>query len=277
MWVRAWALISERREYHRTEAVAAPAGDIAADGVSVVVKKVPCIRIDGRSRTQEARVLAEEAPVAIFVNGRHATTTTLSPVGLEEFVTGYLYTDEIESIKVDENRISVLTKNLFKRIGTKKTVLSGCGGSVSYIDTEKLPSIRSEATFSIEVIRAAIQDLLASVDRAETCSRDAVGLACDEGIVVRSEDIISDNALDRAIGYGLRNGIDFATTFAVNTACTSSEMIRKCLIADIPLIVSKNPPTALAVELAEETGLCVAESDGTVIAVYAHAERIEGI
>jgi len=58
----------------------------------------------------------------LFVNGRHMTTAILSPARFEDFITGYLYTeeiirnvDEIESVRIEENRISVLTRNLFKR------------------------------------------------------------------------------------------------------------------------------------------------------------------
>ena len=90
-----------------------------------------------------------------FVNGRHMTTAILSPARFEDFITGYLYTeeiirdvDEIESVRIEENRISVLTRNLFKRVSTKKTILSGCGGAVSYIDTEKLPTINSDLIIS---------------------------------------------------------------------------------------------------------------------------------
>ena len=95
--------------------------------------------------------VVEEVPVALFVNGRHAMTAMMSPVQLEDFVTGYLFTEqiikgveEIESIRIEKNRISVITKNLFKVLGPKKTILSGCGGSVSYIDAEKLPRIKSD-------------------------------------------------------------------------------------------------------------------------------------
>jgi len=88
----------------------------------------------------------EESPYALFINGRHAMTAMMSPGRLEDFVTGYLFTeqiikapDEIESIKIEQNRISVITKNLFKVLGPKKTILSGCGGNTSFIDTASAP------------------------------------------------------------------------------------------------------------------------------------------
>ena len=48
--------------------------------------------------------------------------------------------------------MSVITKNLFKVLGPKKTILSGCGGSTSFIDTEKLPKITSDYVISPQKI-----------------------------------------------------------------------------------------------------------------------------
>lgn len=236
-------------------------------------KRIACIRIGGGSAAHDA---AEEAPTAIFVNGRHLTTVTLSPGGFEDFITGYLYTeeiigsaDEIESVRIEGNRISVITKNVFKRVSVKKTILSGCGGAVSYIDTRKLPAIDSDLMVSVPEVEAAV---------AAPGPLDAVALAGGGRIVARAEDLDRHNALDRVIGRGLQDGLDFSRTVAVGTGTVTSEMVRKCLIAGIPVLVSTGIPTALAVEVAEETGLCIVGSAGTPeMAIYTHAERITGI
>lgn len=249
----------------------------AAREVKDMFKKITCTRIGGGQCTRDT---AEEAPVAVFVNGRHMTTVALSPGGLQDFITGYLYTeeiiknaDEIESVKIEENRISVITKNIFKRVSAKKTILSGCGGAVSYIDTQKLPTIDSDLMVSVPEIEGAVAAL-----RASAGGIDAVVLADGGRIIARSEDLDRHNALDRVIGYGLGNAVDFSRTFAVCTGIITSEMARKCLVAKIPVLVSTEPPTALAAEIAEETGLCIVGSAGTPdMAVYAHAERIAGI
>ena len=118
---------------------------------SPMYRSLPCTRVDGETVEEGVHEVVEEIPIALFVNGRHAMTAMMSPVNLEDFVTGYLFTeqiikniDEIESIKIEKNRISVITKNLFKVLGPKKTILSGCGGSTSFIDVEKLPRIHSD-------------------------------------------------------------------------------------------------------------------------------------
>jgi FdhD protein len=238
-------------------------------------KRIACIRIGGGDIVRDA---AEETPVAIFVNGRHLTTVALSPGGFGDFITGYLYTEElirspgeIESVRIEENRISVLTKNIFKRGSVKKTILSGCGGAVSYIDTQKLPIIDSDLAVTVPDIEAAVAALRAPGPL------DAVALAEGGRIVACAEDLDRHNALDRVIGRGLQDDLDFSRTVAACTGTVTSEMVRKCLSANIPVLASTGAPTALAVEIADETGLAIVGSAGTPeMAVYTHAERIAG-
>jgi len=249
-----------------------------------VYKKLPCIRVDdGKCEKGEHEVI-EEAPMALFVNGRHAMTAMMSPVQLEDFVTGYLYTeqiirgvDEIESIRIEKNRMSVITKNLFKVLGPKKTILSGCGGSTSYIDTEKLPKITSDYTISTADIRDAAKAVLNSELHMKTGGIHIVALLDKANVLSASEDIGRHNALDRVIGYGLRNAIDLSKTWVIVSGRISSEMVRKCLIAGIPIIVSRGATTTLAVETAEKTGLTVVGFvRSSKMVVYTHFRRIEG-
>ena len=248
-------------------------------------RKLPCIKVDGDIFRNELHEVVEEVPVALFVNGRHAMTAMMSPVQLEDFVTGYLFTeqiiksvDEIESIKIEKNRISVITRNLFKVLGPKKTILSGCGGSVSYIDAEKLPKIKSDLVISLEKINESIRDALSSDLHRTTGGIHVVALLDTEKVISVSEDIGRHNAVDRVIGHGLRTGIDFSRTFIVSSGRISSEMVRKCLIANIPMIISRGATTTLSVEIAEKTGLTII---GFVRAgkmnIYSRPQRITGM
>jgi FdhD protein len=244
-------------------------------------KILPCVQVDGEQFEPITHEVIEEVPFALFVNGRHAMTAMMSPSSLEDFVTGYLFTeqivksiDEIESIKIEKNRLSVLTKNLFKVLGPKKTILSGCGGSASYIDPEKLPKITSDLTLNPVAVVAMIKSVLVSELHKTTGGIHIVGLADREKIITIAEDIGRHNALDRVIGYGLRNGVDFSRTFVIVSGRISSEMVRKCLIANIPVIVSRGATTTLAVEIAEKTGLTVVGfARGKKMIIYSHPSR----
>jgi FdhD protein len=247
-------------------------------------KKLPCIRIDGESCEKGDHEVIEEVPLALFVNGRHAMTAMMSPVQLEDFVTGYLYTeqiikgvDEIESIRIEKNRMSVITKNLFKVLGPKKTILSGCGGSTSFIDTGKLPKIQSDYRITTADIWNSVKAVLNSELHIRTGGIHIVALLDKEKILAVSEDIGRHNALDRVIGYGLRNKIDLSKTWVIVSGRISSEMVRKCLIAGIPIIVSRGATTTLAVETAEKTGLTVVGfARSSKMVVYSHPRRVEG-
>ena len=243
---------------------------------------VPCLKVDGDACEKTSHEVVEEHPIAIFVNGRHAVTAMMSPVDLENFVTGYLFTeqiikgvDEIESIKIDKNRISVITKNLFKVLGPKKTILSGCGGSTSFIDAGKLPKIQSAFTLSAHAIRDAQRTVPDSDLHRTTGGIHMVVLLDHEKVITVAEDIGRHNAVDRVIGYGLRHNVDFSRTYVISSGRISSEMVRKCLVANIPVVVSRSATTTLAVEIAEETGLTViAFARGGKMNIYTHPERI---
>jgi FdhD protein len=171
--------------------------------------------------------------------------------------------------------VSVITKNLFKVLGPKKTILSGCGGSTSYIDTEKLPKITSDYRIDPQDIWHSAKAVLNSELHMTTGGIHIVALLDHEKILAISEDIGRHNALDRVIGTALRKGIDLSHTYVIVSGRISSEMIRKCLIAGIPIIVSRGATTTLAVEIADKTGLTVVGfARGGKMNIYTHPQRI---
>ncbi|MDD1718744.1 MAG: formate dehydrogenase accessory sulfurtransferase FdhD [Methanoregulaceae archaeon] len=246
--------------------------------------QVPCIRVNGAEFTSSVHEVAVEEPVALFVNGRHALTAMMSPYMIREFVTGFLYTeriihapDEIESIRFDEKRVSVLTKNPFRILASKKTVLSGCGGSTSFLDVGKLPKVVSDLSVTREEVRAAIKGVLSSELHTLTGGVHVVGLLEHDRVIVVAEDIGRHNALDRVIGFGLLNDVSFGRTFVVSSGRISSEMVRKCLIAGIPVIVSRGATTSLAVEVASQTGVTlIGFARGEKMNIYTCPERFVG-
>ncbi|WP_370575567.1 formate dehydrogenase accessory sulfurtransferase FdhD, partial [Methanomethylovorans sp.] len=92
------------------------------------------------------------------------------------------------------------------------------------------------------------------------------------------EDIGRHNALDRAIGYALEQDIDLSGTYVICSGRISSEMVRKCLVANIPLIVSRGATTTLAVDIAKARGLTVVGFvRGKKMNIYSRADRISKV
>lgn len=245
-------------------------------------RNIACTRVEGLAFSPGFHDVAEEVPVSVSVNGRQILVAMTSPTLIREYVVGFLFTegivtgiDEIESIRVEGHRVSVLTKNPFRMIGGKRTILSGCGGASSFLDPEKLPRITAALEISPSTVHWALKDILSSDLHRRTGGVHIVGMFRGNSEVTVAEDIGRHNALDRVVGWGLLQSIDFSSVFVVCSGRISSEMVRKCSMAGIPLIASRGATTTLAVGIAEKTGITlIGFVRGEHMNIYSHAERV---
>lgn len=89
-------------------------------------------------------------------------------------------------------------------------------------------------------------------------------LAQGDGLLFSCEDIGRHNAMDKAIGYALRNEIDLRACIVYSSGRIPTDMAMKAVRAGIPLLASKASPSREAVDLAKRYGLtlvCAARRD----------------
>jgi FdhD protein len=227
-------------------------------------RDLPCTRLGPEGSQETTDPVAEEVPVTVTVNGRQVATAMTSPAGLEEFALGFLFTEglikgkgDVDSLQVEKNSVKIITKDLLRVVGPKRTILSGCGGSASFLDPAKLPAVTSPLAVPAGEISRAMKEILQSEIHRLTGGVHVVGLCGDRRVMALAFDIGRHNALDRLCGQALLQGIGLGETFVVSSGRISSEMVRKCLVAGIPLIASRGATTTLAVSLAEGKGLTV--------------------
>ena len=216
--------------------------------------------------------VVEEVPLSIFINGRHFTTAMISPEMSEEFIIGNLFSEriigsiqEIESLQIEENSAKIVVKSPLKALKSKKTIL----------DETKLPQIKSNLKIHTDDLLKGVRSILDSDLHRATGGVHIVGLLNTTGKICIVEDIGRHNALDKAIGYGLKRDVSFNETFIACTGRISSEIALKCAAANIPIIASKGATTSLAINIAERTGLCiVAFVRGRRLNIYTNPERV---
>lgn len=244
-----------------------------------------CIKLDGEVRRESLCPVVLEAPLSIFINGRHFATAMISPALREEFVVGHLYSEriisgrrELESLEVEGDVARAMISHPLRAIVPRRPIVSGCGGVASFLDQAKLPRIDSDLKIDIDRAREAMAAISLSQLHVATGGVHCVGLFGDgEPIII--EDIGRHNALDKAIGSALmrRDGLDFSKSYVACTGRVSSDMALKCSVAGIPLVVSRGATTSLAISIAQRTGLCIIGFlRGKRMTVYSHSQRLEG-
>jgi len=246
--------------------------------------RVPCVKETELVFSASDHEVVIEAPYSLWVNGRQILNVMTSPSRLEDFVVGYLYTegiirqiDDIESLQIEKQTIRVLTTGKVMIRGGKKTILSGCGGDSSFLDIEKLPPVTSGLVMNPAWIHLALKQILNSDLHVRTGGIHVVGLISSDTLITKTEDIGRHNALDRVIGYALRTGWDLTGTCVLISGRISSEMSRKCILAGIPIIISRGATTSLAIEMAEATGLTIIGFvRGGKMNIYTSPHRVAG-
>ncbi|HJJ47545.1 MAG TPA: formate dehydrogenase accessory sulfurtransferase FdhD [Methanocorpusculum sp.] len=197
--------------------------------------------------------LLDEQPFSLSVNGRPYATVMMLSSFLKEFAVGYLLSEniakpeEIESVMIEENTISVLTKNPLKVLAPKKTVISGCGGTASYLDPEKLP----KAAFVSHTFQT-MADFDSPVTKAGGFGS---ALLTEAGDAAKVFDLSQMTALDKLFGIAVSKNILLSESVVCVSGKITADMVRKCLFAGVSELHANLPPTKLAFEIAKESGL----------------------
>lgn len=248
-------------------------------------KEYPCFRLDGSEIEESTCTIVDEVPLSIFINGRHYATAMISPQMREEFILGHLFSEriirglsEIESLEIEGNVARIIIESPMKAILPRRPIVSGCGGIASFLDESKLPVISSDLKIDIEDVFRAMKAISFSELHEATGGVHSVGLFTKGAAASIVEDIGRHNALDKALGDGLKKMVDFSTAFVASTGRISSDMALKCSVAGIPIVASRGATTGLALKIAERTGLTIVGFvRGKRMNIYTGQKRMSGL
>ena len=250
--------------------------------------EITFISNDGSQVRNDA--VTEEVPLTVELNGKEIATLLVSPTDLEDLVTGFLFTaglvrdiSAVRSVTIDDQLwkagAHITDEGLGEDLAFKRIYTSGCGRGIVFatsldlINRVKLPlgfSMGSARLF--ELVRAF---LTGSEEHKRTGGVHSAALAIDAGIVVSRDDIGRHNAVDKVVGWALKNGVALTDMLLLTSGRISSEIIGKVLRCRIPVIVSPGAPTNQAVRLARESNLTlIAHTRGGRMNIYSGAERI---
>jgi FdhD protein len=217
----------------------------------------------GKRRRQ---YLVKEVPVTIFLNDRELVTLLCTGHHLDELAVGFLRAEgflqskaDLESLQIDADAgtakiASRLDASLVERLWQKRTITSGCGkGTLFYHSIDAL--LASPVASDLRITPGQIWERMQDLHHLSQTYRDTHGvhntaLASPAEILLFRDDIGRHNAVDMIIGHAFLNDLRLDDKVLITTGRLTSEILIKAAKVGLPLLISRNTATSLAVELA---------------------------
>jgi FdhD protein len=238
-------------------------------------------------REGEPDQVAVEEPLEIRVDGEAIAVTMRTPGHDEELALGFLHGEGLISGPRDAGPTRDLVANVVEVAGPlarrpaerRFYATSSCGvcgkGALEEVAVHA-PRLRPGPRIARDLI-ADLPERLAQPVFARSGGLHATGLFSADGqLVCVREDVGRHNALDKVIGWALREG---CVPLAAMALCVSGrlafELVQKAAVAGCPVLVGVGAPTSLAIELAADRGMTLCGfARGGRVNVYTGAERV---
>ena len=253
------------------------------------VEPLPVWNVDVERSDRKRDSVAEEWPVAVYVNGIRLVTVMCLPSALREQAVGlasYLAlvqdSDVIRDISVDydQKRVHMELDVEDERVrkATQLLITSTCGANVYGSPLTVIEEAGEWTDFRVSGrhVREVARGL-----RAMSPVFDRTGgthqAVLTDGDEVRFffEDIGRHNAVDKVVGRALLEGANMEHAAIVTTGRISSEMVVKAVRAKVPVLASRSAVTSHALRLAQKYGLTlVGFARGRRLNAYSMPERI---
>jgi len=269
-----------------------------------VTRRHALLRVGPEETIRRVDSLAVEEPLEIRLNGEPYLVTMRTPGNDIDLVHGLLYSEGIISERSDivlarycagsdadgVNSYNVLEITLqadasAPAAAPRNVVTSSacgiCGAtSIEHVMHESPYAADPEIRVETGLILSA-PTLLRQYQRAfdQTGGLHAAGLlGLDSSMVCVREDVGRHNAVDKVIGWAIREQLlPLRRRILVVSGRASFELTQKAVMAGIPVLAAVSAPSSLAAELAEEAGLTlVGFVRGETMNVYTHPQRIVG-
>jgi len=251
-------------------------------------RKILKIDLGKRKKSEEEDFLAVDKLINIFVNGEYFVTLMASPRNIRELAIGHLLgqgiinaLEDIEYVSIRGKNVNLRTKAKIQLGATKfpKVIPTACGASEDISELlGKSGALKLAVKFSVENILNAFKKLH-SATRVfkKSGGTHAAALFTREGkLKFCMEDVGRHNAVDKVIGKGLIERVNFTRSFMISTGRLSADIVIKCARAGIPLAASKAAPLESGVLAAEMSGLTlVGFARGSRLNVYTRPRRVK--
>jgi len=213
----------------------------------------------------------DEFSMTLYLNQQEIATYQLTNQNLDEWAIGYLYSegiinslDDIEQIRLslDEGIVCITLKREFDKENfkhKKKHFTTGCGKGLTFIsmtDVLKLPKVETNRKVTASyLLEKRVEFAKNSPMYISTGGMHGACVVELDGTITVREDIGRHNAVDKIIGYSLKEGLNPKDLILITTGRISYEMLSKVARYGVGIIGSRTAATTQAIELAESLNI----------------------
>lgn len=239
----------------------------------------------GRDGDEDA--VAVEEPLEIRIDGKPLAVTMRTPADDEELALGFLHGEGLidgprraEPGPELEGNVIDVEGPLLRDPGSRSFyATSSCGvcgkGAIEQVRVDASP-LAGGPRLTRELL-AGLPERLTQPAFELTGGTHATGLFDAAGeLVCAREDVGRHNAMDKVIGWALRQGlVPLGGMILCVSGRLSFELAQKAAVAGAPILVGVGAPSSLAISLAEELGMTLAGfARGGNVNVYCGEERV---
>lgn len=240
-------------------------------------------KYDGNSHKLEEmqRPIVVEHACELIVNGEKWLTFICSPDNLEALAIGFLWNEavidhlnQIVQVEVSNDQKSL---NVQLKMAVSKPTHFHRTSTGLALDYPQLTHLANE-DFSMDAHK--IIKLYKDFNKLQELHGAVGGFhsgALSDGDTVRTlvEDLGRHNCIDKLAGLYLQAGKNYPARLLLISGRISSEMVAKSLTLGVHFLVSRTSPTSLAIQSAQETGIClIGYLRGPEYFIYTHPERV---
>jgi FdhD protein len=192
--------------------------------------------------------------------------------------------DDIKSLKISEDGLNVfveadISKIAYENLFKQKTLTSGCCVGVTG-NAEKIFDCSFISTnYSLKssfILRQMSEFNKSSKLFDQTGCVHKARVILEDGTIFEAEDIGRHNAIDKVVGLVAISKKDLKKSVLYVTGRLSNEMLVKCVMHKIPIVVSKAAVTYEGIKAANEHGITlIGFAREHRMNIYTHSGRVQ--
>jgi FdhD protein len=262
------------------------------------------VHIDGVTAFDRRETLASEEPLELRISGRPVAVTMRTPGDDFDLAAGFAWT---EGLITDPAHLSGLrycagadetgrnTYNVIDfvldddappfdaAVSRNFYTTSSCGvcgkASIEAVQVRSAFDLRADRFTVQAAVLSSLPERLRAAQKVfeRTGGLHGAGLfSPDAELLVSREDVGRHNAVDKVVGWALREKqLPLTGTILMVSGRASFELVQKAYVAGIPMLAAVSAPSSLAAEFAESVGMTlVGFLRGTSMNVYTGADRV---